>query len=57
MGADRFTERAAHELRATGERVRMPKVFNKLDIKSRNQLHGVLASHRQAEMDKDPRCR
>jgi len=31
--------------------------FNKLDIKSRNQLHGVLASHGQAEMDKDPRCR
>ena len=90
MGAGGFSERAARELRATGERVRkrtteMPtrltaretqiarlagdglsnseiaaqlfmsprtveyhlhKVFAKLDISSRNQLHGVLASPR-----------
>jgi DNA-binding CsgD family transcriptional regulator/tetratricopeptide (TPR) repeat protein len=90
MGADGFAERAARELRATGERVRkrttetpaqltaretqiarlasdglsnpeiaaqlfisprtveyhLHKVFTKLDIGSRNQLHGVLASHR-----------
>ena len=88
MGADGFAERAARELRATGERVRkrttetplqltaretqisrlagdgqsnpeiaaqlfmsprtveyhLHKVFTKLDISSRNQLHGVLAS-------------
>jgi DNA-binding CsgD family transcriptional regulator len=90
MGADAFAERAARELRATGERVRkrtteapaqltareaqvarlageglsnpeiaaqlfmsprtveyhLHKVFTKLAIGSRNQLHGVLASHR-----------
>ena len=90
MGADGFAERAARELRATGERVRkrtaeiparltareaqiarlagdglsnpeiaaqlfmsprtveyhLHKVFTKLDISSRNQLHGVLASRR-----------
>ena len=90
MGAGGFAERAARELRATGERVRkrataaparltaretqisqlardglsnpaiaaqlfmsprtveyhLHKVFTKLDISSRNQLHGVLASHR-----------
>jgi DNA-binding CsgD family transcriptional regulator len=90
MGADGFSERAARELRATGERVRkrtteMParltareaqiarlagdglsnseiaaqlfmsprtveyhlhKIFAKLDISSRNQLHGALASRR-----------
>jgi ATP/maltotriose-dependent transcriptional regulator MalT len=90
MGADGFAERAARELRATGERVRkrtteaaaqltaretqiarlagdglsnpaiagqlfmsprtveyhLHKVFTKLDISSRNQLHGVHASHR-----------
>jgi len=89
MGADGFAERAARELRATGERVRkrttetplqltaretqigrlagdglsnpeiaaqlfmsprtveyhLHKVFTKLDISSRNQLHGVLAIH------------
>jgi len=89
MRADGFAERAARELRATGERVRkrtadtpahltareaqisrlagdglsnpqiaaqlfmsprtveyhLHKVFTKLDISSRNQLHGVLASH------------
>jgi DNA-binding NarL/FixJ family response regulator len=88
MGADGFTERAARELRATGERVRkrtrehaakltaredqiarladdglsnpeiaaqlfmsrrtveyhLHKVFTKLAISSRNQLHGALAS-------------
>jgi DNA-binding CsgD family transcriptional regulator len=88
MGADGFAERAAHELRATGERVRqrttdpptqltaretqiaqlagdglsnpqiaaqlfmsprtveyhLHKVFTKLAISSRNQLHGALAS-------------
>jgi len=88
MGADGFAERAARELRATGELVRkrttetplqltaretqisrlagdgqsnpeiaaqlfmsprtveyhLHKVFTKLDISSRNQLHGVLAS-------------
>src|SRR5258707_15865547 len=93
MGAGGFAERAARELRATGERVRkrstettarltareiqiarlaadglsnheiaarlfmsprtveyhLHKVFTKLAITSRNQLHGVLASssHRQ----------
>jgi len=93
MGADGFAERAARELRATGERVRklatdaagqltaqeaqigrlageglsnpeiaarlfmsprtveyhLHKVFTKLAITSRNQLHGALASssHRQ----------
>ena len=90
MGADGFAERAARELRATGERVRkrtaeipvgltareaqiarlaadglsnpeiaaqlfmsprtveyhLHKVFTKLGISSRNQLHGVLASRR-----------
>jgi DNA-binding CsgD family transcriptional regulator len=90
MRADGFAERAARELRATGERVRasttdtpaqltarenqiarlaggglsnpeiaaqlfmsprtveyhLHKVFNKLAISSRNQLHGVLANHR-----------
>ena len=89
MGADGFAERAARELRATGERVRkrttetpsrltarenqiarlagdglsnpeiaaqlfmsprtveyhLHKVFTKLDISSRNQLHVVLAKH------------
>ncbi len=89
MGAGGFAERAARELRATGERVRkrttetpayltaretqigqlaaeglsnseiaaqlfmsprtveyhLHKVFTKLDISSRNQLHRVLASH------------
>jgi DNA-binding CsgD family transcriptional regulator len=89
MGADGFAERAARELRATGERVRkratyaparltareiqiaglagdglsnpeiavqlfmsprtveyhLHKVFTKLAISSRNQLHSVLASH------------
>jgi DNA-binding CsgD family transcriptional regulator len=98
MGADGFAERAARELRATGERVRkrmtgtlvlltaretqitrlagdglsnseiaaqlfmsprtveyhLHKVFTKLDIKSRNQLHGVLASHRKAEPGQAP---
>ncbi len=93
MGADGFAERAARELRATGERVRqrstetpsrltaretqiaglagdglsnpeiaaqlfmsprtveyhLHKVFIKLAISSRNQLHGVLASHRTEE--------
>ncbi len=93
MGADGFAERAARELRATGERVRkrttetpaqltaretqigrlageglsnpeiaaqlfmsprtveyhLHKVFTKLDISSRNQLHGVLASHEQRQ--------
>jgi DNA-binding CsgD family transcriptional regulator/tetratricopeptide (TPR) repeat protein len=92
MRADGFAERAAHELRATGERVRtlttdtldqltgretqiarlagdglsnseiaaqlfmsprtveyhLHKVFNKLAIRSRNQLHTVLAYHRSA---------
>jgi DNA-binding CsgD family transcriptional regulator len=91
MGADGFAERAARELRATGERVRkrttglpteltareaqiarlagdglsnpeiaarlfmsprtveyhLHKVFTKLAISSRNQLHAVLASHRK----------
>jgi DNA-binding CsgD family transcriptional regulator len=91
MGADGFAERAARELRATGERVRkrttdvpteltarevqiarlagdglsnpaiaahlfmsprtveyhLHKVFTKLDISSRNQLHGVLVGHRE----------
>jgi DNA-binding CsgD family transcriptional regulator len=90
MRADGFAERAARELRATGERVRkrttdspdpltaretqiarlagdglsnpeiaaklfmsprtveyhLHKVFNKLGIRSRNQLHGVLANRR-----------
>jgi DNA-binding NarL/FixJ family response regulator len=90
MGADGFAERAARELRATGERVRkrttdtpdpltaretqiarlagdglsnpevaaqlfmsprtveyhLHKIFNKLAINSLNQLHGVLANHR-----------
>jgi DNA-binding NarL/FixJ family response regulator len=89
IGAGGFAERAARELRATGERVRksttetpsrlttrenqiarlagdglsnpeiaaqlfmsprtveyhLHKVFTKLDISSRNQLHVVLASH------------
>jgi DNA-binding NarL/FixJ family response regulator len=89
MGAGGFAERAARELRATGERVRkratdasaqltaretqisrlagdglsnpeiaaqlfmsprtveyhLHKVFTKLDISSRNQLHRVLESH------------
>jgi DNA-binding NarL/FixJ family response regulator len=89
MGADGFAERAARELRATGERVRkrtagvpaeltarevqiarlagdglsnpeiaahlfmssrtveyhLHKVFIKLAISSRNQLHAILASH------------
>jgi DNA-binding CsgD family transcriptional regulator len=89
MGADGFAERAARELRATGERVRkrtadvpaqltarevqiarlagdglsnaeiaahlfmsprtveyhLHKVFTKLAISSRNQLHAILASH------------
>jgi DNA-binding CsgD family transcriptional regulator len=92
MGAGGFAERAARELRATGERVRkrttetpaqltaretqiarlasdgltnpeiaaklfmsprtveyhLHKVFTKLDISSRNQLHGVLANGRSA---------
>jgi DNA-binding CsgD family transcriptional regulator/tetratricopeptide (TPR) repeat protein len=92
MGAGGFSERAARELRATGERVRkrttespaqltaretqiarlasdgltnseiaaklfmsprtveyhLHKVFTKLDISSRNQLHGVLANGRSA---------
>ncbi len=91
MGAGAFAERAARELRATGERVskrataaparltaretqisqlardglsnpeiaaqlfmsprtveyHLHKVFTKLDISSRNQLHGVLASQRK----------
>jgi len=90
MGAYGFAERAARELRATGERVRkrtteipvrltaresqiarladgglsnpeiaaqlfmsprtveyhLHKVFTKLDISSRNQIHGVLANSR-----------
>jgi DNA-binding CsgD family transcriptional regulator len=90
MGAGGFAERAARELRATGERIRkrstdpparltaretqiarladdglsnpeiaaqlfmsprtveyhLHKVFAKLDISSRNQLHGILASQR-----------
>jgi ATP/maltotriose-dependent transcriptional regulator MalT len=98
MGADGFAERAARELRATGERVRkrttetparltaretqiaqlagdgqsnpeiavqlfmsprtveyhLHKVFTKLDISSRNQLHGVLASHRNEELRQTP---
>jgi DNA-binding CsgD family transcriptional regulator len=93
MGADGFAERAARELRATGERVRkrttetpaqlttretqigrlasdglsnpeiaarlfmsprtveyhLHKVFIKLDISSRNQLHGVLVGRRNEE--------
>jgi DNA-binding CsgD family transcriptional regulator len=93
MGAGGFAERAARELRATGERVRkrttdapaqltaretqiarlasdglsnpdiaaqlfmsprtveyhLHKVFTKLDISSRNQLHGVLASRGNEE--------
>jgi len=93
MGAGGFAERAARELRATGERVRkrstettarltaretqiarlaadglsnheiaaqlfmsprtveyhLHKVFTKLAITSRNQLHGVLAGHRSEE--------
>jgi len=93
MGADGFAERAARELRATGERVRkrttdtpaqltaretqiarlagdglsnpdiaaqlfmsprtveyhLHKVFTKLAISSRNQLHGVLANHGKEE--------
>jgi len=93
MGADGFAERAARELRATGERVRehtidtparltaretqigrlageglsnpeiaarlfmsprtveyhLHKVFTKLDISSRNQLHAALASHEQRQ--------
>jgi DNA-binding CsgD family transcriptional regulator len=96
MGAGGFAERAARELRATGERVRkrtadapaqltareseiarlagkglsnheiaaqlfmsprtveyhLHKVFTKLDISSRNQLHGVLASHGNEEPGK-----
>jgi DNA-binding NarL/FixJ family response regulator len=98
MGADGFAERAAHELRATGERVRkrtadaptqltareaqigrlaggglsnpeiaaqlfmsprtveyhLHKVFTKLAIGSRNQLHGVLASHGNEEPGQIP---
>jgi len=98
MGADGFAERAARELRATGERVRkhtagvpaeltarevqiarlagdglsnaeiaaqlfisprtveyhLHKVFTKLAICSRNQLHGVLASHRNEEPGQIP---
>jgi DNA-binding CsgD family transcriptional regulator len=30
------------------------KVFTKLDISSRNQLHGVLASHRNKEPSQTP---
>jgi DNA-binding NarL/FixJ family response regulator len=91
MGADGFSERAARELRATGERVRtrttdphaqlteregqiarlasdglsnpeiavqlfmsprtveyhLHKIFTKLAISSRNQLHGALANSRR----------
>jgi DNA-binding CsgD family transcriptional regulator len=98
MGADGFAERAARELRATGERVRkrtadpraqltareaqiarlagdglsnpeiaarlfmsprtveyhLHKIFTKLDISSRNQLHGVLASQRNAGQPQTP---
>jgi DNA-binding CsgD family transcriptional regulator len=98
MGADGFAERAARELRATGERARkrtadvpaqltareaqigclagdglsnpeiaaqlfmsprtveyhLHKVFTKLAICSRNQLHGVLASHRTEEPGQIP---
>jgi DNA-binding CsgD family transcriptional regulator len=98
MGADGFAERAARELRATGERVRkratdtpaqltaretqiarlagdglsnpeiatqlfmsrrtveyhLQKVFTKLAISSRNQLHGVLANHRKEEAGLTP---
>ncbi|HEV2244883.1 MAG TPA: AAA family ATPase [Streptosporangiaceae bacterium] len=98
MGAGGFAERAARELRATGERVRkrstettarltaretqiarlaadglsnheiaaqlfmsprtveyhLHKVFTKLAITSRNQLHGVLASHRSEEPGQTP---
>ncbi|HMH94125.1 MAG TPA: LuxR C-terminal-related transcriptional regulator, partial [Streptosporangiaceae bacterium] len=101
MGADGFAERAARELRATGERARkrtadapvlltareaqiarlagdglsnseiaaqlfmsprtveyhLHKVFAKLAIKSRNQLHGVLASYRKAEQGQTPSLR
>jgi DNA-binding CsgD family transcriptional regulator len=101
MGADGFAERAARELRATGERVRkrtayvptqltareaqigrlagdglsnpeiaaqlfmsprtveyhLHKVFTKLAICSRNQLHGVLASHRNEEPGQIPHPR
>jgi DNA-binding NarL/FixJ family response regulator len=93
IGADGFAERAARELRATGERVRrrtvdtaaqltaretqisrlagdgqsnpeiaaqlfmsprtveyhLRKVFTKLAISSRTQLHGVLANHSKEE--------
>jgi DNA-binding CsgD family transcriptional regulator len=93
MGAGAFAERAARELRATGERVRkrtpdapaqltareaqiarlagdglsnpeiaaqlfmsprtveyhLRKIFTKLDISSRNQLHGVLVGNRRSD--------
>jgi DNA-binding CsgD family transcriptional regulator len=98
MGADGFGERAARELRATGERVRkrttdpraqltareaqiarlagdglsnpeiaarlfmsprtveyhLHKIFTKLDISSRNRLHGVLASQRDEGQPQTP---
>jgi DNA-binding CsgD family transcriptional regulator len=98
MGAGGFAERAARELRATGERVRkrttgtraqltaretqiawlagdglsnpeiavqlfmsprtveyhLHKVFTKFAISSRNQLHGVLATHGKEEPGQTP---
>jgi len=98
VGADGFGERAARELRATGERVRkrttdsgaqltareaqiarlagdglsnpeiaarlfmsprtveyhLHKIFTKLDINSRNQLHGVLASQGNERQPQTP---
>jgi len=98
IGADGFGERAARELRATGERVRkrttdsraqltareaqiarlagdglsnpeiaarlfmsprtveyhLHKIFTKLDINSRNQLHGVLASQGNERQPQTP---
>jgi DNA-binding CsgD family transcriptional regulator len=98
MGADGFAERAAHELGATGERVRkrttgasfqltaretqiarladdglsnpeiaaqlfmsrrtveyhLHKIFTKLAISSRNQLHGVLANGGTVELGRTP---